>query len=190
MVAAFQSYSQLGRVRVRPTTTISSLSTMHEDVYHVAEDKRVALILLPFHKNWRAAGGDAAAPEDMGHGWRVVNQRVLENAPCSVAVLVDRGFGAHATGPIFNLAQQICVIFCGGPDDREALELGRRMAAHPAVKVTVVRFRPVEGVEGHNVILQPMPSESGLGDSSYNSVKFNFKYAQPFGNFETVISCP
>lgn len=145
--------SLLGQVEVRPTTTISSLSTMHEDICHVAERKRVSLIILPFHKCWRNGGG--GEEEDIGRGWSVVNRRVLENAPCSVAILVDCGFGP-------NWARRICVVFFGGPDDREALQLARRMVEHPTVKLTVVRFQlvVVEGMEVKHVILQPMPSES------------------------------
>lgn len=183
MAAAFQAYSQLGRVKVRPTTAVSSLATMHEDICHVADDKRVTMIILPFHRNWRLFGGGddkEEVEENVGHGWRVVNQRVLKNAPCSVAVLVDRGFGAAAAqtpgpGPIVGVGQRICVVFFGGPDDREALELGGRMAEHPAVKVTVVRFRPTstDGMEGSNVIFRPMHSKSGDNHYSFTTTPIN-----------------
>ncbi|CAN1135305.1 Cation/H(+) antiporter 20 [Linum perenne] len=138
---AFQAYSQLGRVTVRPTTAISPLATLHEDICHVAETKRVAMIILPFHKHW-----SDEMIENVGHGWRGVNQRVLKNAPCSVGLLVDRGLG-QAARPGMNVGQRVCIVFFGGPDDRESLELGGRMAEHPAVKVTVVRFVEKEGVE-------------------------------------------
>ncbi|XP_038883335.1 cation/H(+) antiporter 20 isoform X2 [Benincasa hispida] len=184
MAAAFQAYSQLGRVKVRPTTAVSSLATMHEDICHVADDKRVTMIILPFHRNWRAFGGGDVAEEEVeenvGHGWRVVNQRVLKNSPCSVAVLVDRGFGAAAAqtpgpGPMVGVGRRICVLFFGGPDDREALELGGRMAEHPVVKVTVVRFRPssADGMEGSNVILRPMHSKSGDNHYSFTTTPIN-----------------
>ena len=181
MAAAFQAYSQLGRVKVRPTTAVSSLATMHEDICHVANEKRVTMIILPFHRNWRVFDGDGKEEEEnVGHGWRVVNQRVLKNAPCSVAVLVDRGFGAntvHTPGPglMVGVAQRICIVFFGGPDDREALELGGLMAEHPAVKVTVVRFRPSpsNGFEGSNVILRPMHSKSGDNRYSFSTAPIN-----------------
>ncbi|KAL6336796.1 hypothetical protein AAG906_036110 [Vitis piasezkii] len=137
---AFEAYGQLGRVSVRPTTAISSLSTMHEDICHVAEEKRATMVILPFHKQWKGEGYESM--ENMGNGWRGVNQRVLKNSPCSVAVLVDRGFGSgpqQTRGPTSTVTQRICILFFGGPDDREALELGARMAEHPAVKVTVIR---------------------------------------------------
>ncbi|RVW98763.1 Cation/H(+) antiporter 20 [Vitis vinifera] len=144
---AFEAYGQLGRVSVRPTTAISSLSTMHEDICHVAEEKRATMVILPFHKQWKGEGYESM--ENMGNGWRGVNQRVLKNSPCSVAVLVDRGFGSgpqQTRGPTSTVTQRICILFFGGPDDREALELGARMAEHPAVKVTVIRFVEKDGV--------------------------------------------
>ncbi|WCJ28281.1 Cation/H(+) antiporter 20 [Euphorbia peplus] len=140
VAGAFQAYSQLGRVSVRSTKAISPLSTMHEDICDVAESRKITMIILPFHKQWRGEEGEESM-ENIGHGWRMVNQRVLKNAPCSVAIFVDRGFGNADQSPGPNtVAQKVCVIFFGGPDDREALQLGGRMAEHPAIKVSVIRF--------------------------------------------------
>ncbi|EOA23494.1 hypothetical protein CARUB_v10016685mg [Capsella rubella] len=167
VIGGFQAYRQLGRVAVRPITAVSPLPTMHEDICHMAETKRVTMILLPFHKRWNAEhhqdGGDANIPENVGHGWRLVNQRVLKNAPCSVGVLVDRGLGSieAQTSSLdgSNVVERVCVIFFGGPDDREALELGGRMAEHPAVKVTVIRFLVRETLRTNAVTLRPAPSK-------------------------------
>ncbi|XP_061341477.1 cation/H(+) antiporter 20 isoform X2 [Gastrolobium bilobum] len=169
LAGAFQAYSQLGRVTVRPTTAISSLSTMHDDICHVAEEKRVTMIILPFHKQWRMmeVDGDSGShevSENVGHGWRVVNQKVLKNAPCSVAVLVDRGYGntdgPNNPGPNNTVTQRVCIVFFGGPDDREALELGKKMAEHPAVKVTVVRFVEKDGLNSKSIELD----EKAMGE--------------------------
>ena len=65
--------------------------------------------------------------ENVGHGWREVNQRVLKNAPCPVGVLVDRGFGG-------GVERRVSRLFLGGPDDRYALKLGGSMAEHSPVK--------------------------------------------------------
>ncbi|KAH0454955.1 hypothetical protein IEQ34_016879 [Dendrobium chrysotoxum] len=140
VAVAFEAYAQMGRLRVRPMTAVSAMPTMHEDVCAVADEKCVSLLVLPFHKRW--LGGEV---ENLGHAWRAVNQRVLRNAPCSVAVLVDRGLGRAGS------AREICVVFLGGPDDREALELAERMAEHPGVGVTAVRFV----AEGPNITLRP-----------------------------------
>ncbi|KAK6126150.1 hypothetical protein DH2020_040128 [Rehmannia glutinosa] len=146
VAVAFQAYNQLGRVNVRPATAISPLATMHEDICHVAEEKKVSMIILPFHKQWviRKIDGEDEV-EVCGHGWRGVNQRVLKEAPCSVAVLVDRGYGGGALAP--TATQNVCVLFFGGPDDGEALDLGGRMAEHTAVKVAVMRFMEKDEVK-------------------------------------------
>lgn len=105
------------------------------------------MIILPFHKKWRGEGEEAV--EIVGRGWRGVNQSVLETAPCLVAVFVDRGFGDsnQEAGFATTMPKRVCILFFGGPDDREALGLGGRMAEHPAVSVTVIRFLNKAGVE-------------------------------------------
>ncbi|GAB2272494.1 Cation/H(+) antiporter 20 [Dionaea muscipula] len=167
VTAAFQTYGQLGRVNVRPVTAISALPTMHEDICDVAERKRVSMIILPFHKLWRA-GDDQGEPsmENVGHEWRVVNRKVMKHAPCSVAVLVDRGFGSGDNiQEVGSQGRRVCVVFFGGPDDREALELGSRMAEHPGVNVTVIRLIERVGMGAGNVTLMPSPEKSV--ESSY-----------------------
>lgn len=143
VAVAFRAYGQMGQVIVRTTTAISALSSMHEDICHVAKEKSVPMMILPFHKRWTKTDGPDVI-ENMGHGWRGVNQRVLNKAECSVAILVDRGLGNESqqnVGPAPT--QKVCVMFFGGPDDRECLKLGERMVEHPAVNVTLMRF--VEG---------------------------------------------
>ncbi|KAJ6992427.1 hypothetical protein NC653_015727 [Populus alba x Populus x berolinensis] len=168
VTGAFQANSQLGRISVRTMTSISNLTNMHEDICQVGENKNVTLIILPFHKQLRGEGDQIM--DDVGHGWRGVNQRVLKNAPCSVAVLVDRGFGngSQISEANTNITQRVCIMFFGGPDDREALELGGRMAEHPVVKVTIVRFVQKEGQEKNHVVLQLSPSERCSTELSYS----------------------
>ncbi|XP_004494000.1 cation/H(+) antiporter 20-like [Cicer arietinum] len=182
LAGAFQGYSQLGRVIVRSTTAISSLSTMHEDICHVAEEKRVTMIILPFHKHWRMEvdeeneNEEHEVLENAGHEWRAVNQRLLKNAPCSVGVLVDRGYGLESknVGPDGTVTQRICIVFFGGPDDREALELGKKMAEHPAVAVTVVRFVEQDGgLTGNNFVLRQTPNKSTEENYSFSIAKMN-----------------
>ncbi|KAK7345676.1 hypothetical protein VNO77_16285 [Canavalia gladiata] len=176
---AFQAYSQLGQVSVRFVAVVSSLFTIHEDICHAADDKTVTLIILPFHKRWRKVEieeeeeennetSQSQVVENIGYGWRGVNQKVLKNAPCSVAMLVDRGYGngPHTLGLSVDVTQQVCVLFFGGPDDREALELGDRISNHPAVKVTVVRFVQNDAVEGNDL---SHPSSSNDSEKDYNS---------------------
>ncbi|XP_020524140.1 cation/H(+) antiporter 19 isoform X2 [Amborella trichopoda] len=139
IVVAFDAYHSLSSVSVRPMTAISSLTTMHEDICSSAEHKRAALIVLPFHKQARIDGNfELTRP-----GFRQVNLRVLENAPCSVAIFVDRGLGAPARIPTSDFASSIAMLFFGGQDDREALAYAARMAEHPGVSLIVHHFLPV-----------------------------------------------
>ncbi|GMY14583.1 cation/H(+) antiporter 20-like [Fagus crenata] len=164
IAAAFETYAQVNRVNIRHSIAISALSTMQEDICHVAQEKRVAMIILPFHKLWRGKGEEAM--ENVNHGWRMVNQMVLKRAPCSVTVLVDRGFGCEPkqeAGPSTPMPKRVCILFFGGPDDREALELGGRMAEHPALRLTILRFLEKTGDEGmdqsHSCSTVPMNNE-------------------------------
>ncbi|CBI30585.3 unnamed protein product, partial [Vitis vinifera] len=138
-----------GEVTVRPTKAISALSTMHEDICHAAKKKRVGMIVLSFHKQWRGEGEEAV--ENVGHEWRGVNQRVLKNAPCPVGVLVDRGFG--------GVERRVCILFLGGPDDRYALKLGGSMAEHSAVRVTLVRLVEKGKIDSNSISSQGLAQD-------------------------------
>ncbi|KAK1263638.1 Cation/H(+) antiporter 28 [Acorus gramineus] len=138
-IAAYERECE-GEVRVRRTIAVSELESMHEDVCNAAEELAATLIVLPFHKRIRVDGGmDASADA----GFQMVNQKVLRHAPCSVAILVDRGLARvhHASASIATVA----VVFIGGRDDREALAYAERIAGHPGMSVTVVRFMPDAG---------------------------------------------
>ncbi|KAM0856503.1 hypothetical protein ACQ4PT_049110 [Festuca glaucescens] len=165
IAVAFGTYAQLGHVQVRPMTAVSALHTMHEDVEAVAEDKRVSLIIVPFHKRQLAGHGDEV--ENLGPEWRAVNRRILREAPCSVAVLVDRGFGGGEQVSSEQVAHGVCVVFFGGPDDREALELAGRMAEHPGVQVTVVRFLDGKAGREEHAEVTLRPSEAKNVEKSY-----------------------
>jgi len=135
------------KVKVRRLLALSSFPDMHSDMCICAEDAMAALVLLPFHKAQRADG----SMEPGHHGFRVVNQKVLQLAPCSVGVVVDRGLGGkHAS--VVNTSSQsqqsqtqqtqtaaVVVVFIGGADDREALTLASLMSKHPGVRLTALR---------------------------------------------------
>ncbi|XP_071933604.1 cation/H(+) antiporter 28-like [Coffea arabica] len=119
----------------RRMLALSTINNMHQDVCILAEDLHVSLIVLPFHKHLEADGRLNA-----GHsGFRHVNRKVLRNSPCSVAILVDRGLGS-TTISRSTTSLAAAVIFIGGKDDREALAFAGRVARHPGVKLTVIRF--------------------------------------------------
>ncbi|KAI3453514.1 hypothetical protein Pfo_010177 [Paulownia fortunei] len=141
---AFVNFEQHGGfVSVNPLTAISPYSTMHEDICNVAEDKRVAFIIIPFHKQQTVDGGmEATNP-----AFRMINQSVLANSPCSVGILVDRVLNGSTRLSANQISHHIAVLFFGGPDDREALAYAWRMCEHPLNNLTVMRF-----VLGENVL--------------------------------------
>ncbi|PIA48166.1 hypothetical protein AQUCO_01400623v1 [Aquilegia coerulea] len=144
IINTFANYAQhAGSVTVQPLTAISPYSTMHEDICNLAEDKRVSLIIVPFHKQQTIDGG----MEVSNPIFRNINQNVLANAPCSVGLLIDRGFGSSTKVTTNLISHHIAVLFFGGPDDREALSYAWRMSDHPSVNLTVIRFLPGDSVE-------------------------------------------
>ncbi|XP_010932717.1 cation/H(+) antiporter 15 [Elaeis guineensis] len=137
IIAAFHSYEQhAAGVSIQTLTAFSSPNTMHEDVCSLAEERRASLIVLPFHKHPTADGQLVEGSPNV----RTVNQNILSDPPCSVALFVDRSPGGARR---FCAHHSVAAFFFSGPDDREALAYAARMAEHPAVNLTVVRF--VEG---------------------------------------------
>ncbi|KAG1338193.1 Cation/H(+) antiporter 15 [Cocos nucifera] len=130
----FESYEQhAGGVTVQCLTAVSPYATMHEDIIAEAMDRHAALIILPFHKHQTVDGG----MEVVHQAIRSLNQAVLEAAPCSVGIFIDRGLGAggHRTS-----GYRVALLFFGGADDREALAFAGRMVGHPKINLKVVRF--------------------------------------------------
>ncbi|OVA16022.1 Cation/H+ exchanger [Macleaya cordata] len=125
------------RLPIHQVKTVSPITTMHDDLCDSAKDLRVSIIILPFHKHQRVDGKMQTSKE----GIRTTNQKVLRAAPCSVAILVDRGFAPIQVSDS-ERKQQVATLFFGGPDDREALAYSSHMAMHPDVKLTVFRFLP------------------------------------------------
>ncbi|GMI73910.1 cation/hydrogen exchanger 28 [Hibiscus trionum] len=124
-----------GAIKLSRVLALSTFNNMPQDLCGLAEDLMVSLILLPFHKILNANG-----TLDEGHpGFRYVNRKLLRNAPCSIGILIDRGFGF--SGKISRSSESnVAVLFIGGKDDREALAFAGRVAWHPGVKLTVIRF--------------------------------------------------
>ncbi|KAK7251394.1 hypothetical protein RIF29_34545 [Crotalaria pallida] len=155
-VVAFEAYRQLSQVSIRPMTAISSMTNMHEDICATAERKRAAVIILPFHKHQRLDGSLETTRND----YKLVNRRVLEHAPCSVGILVDRGLGGLSHVSASNVSYCVTVLFFGGSDDREALAYGARMAEHPGIRLVVLRFVVEPSISGEIVRVDVSKGES------------------------------
>ncbi|KAG5014881.1 hypothetical protein JHK82_020561 [Glycine max] len=129
---AFDAFGEAhDAVRLETLNVVSAYATIHEDIHNSANEKRTSLILLPFHKQLSSEG----ALEVTSVVYKDINQNVMQHAPCSVGIFVDRDFGSI---PKMNL--RILMPFVGGPDDREALAIAWRMAGHPGIHLSVVRI--------------------------------------------------
>ncbi|XP_074299786.1 cation/H(+) antiporter 2-like [Silene latifolia] len=165
---------------IRQMKVVSSITTMFEDVCDMAEDLRASLVILPFHKHQRIDGKMESGKE----GIRVTNQRVLRHAPCTVAILIDRGLWGYSHTVGYKATQHVAALFFGGPDDREALSLSTYMAMHLGMNLTVIRFlqastrdTPQERINvssnGNEQVLMAMPSR-GTEDEADNSYLEDF----------------
>ena len=181
VIVAFEAYQRLCRVTVRPMIEISSVADMHEDICTTAQRKRAAVIILPFHKHQRLDGSLETTRSD----FRWVNKRVLEHAPCSVGILVDRGLGGTSHISARNVSYCITVLFFGGADDREALAYGTRMAEHPGIKLVVIRF-VVDPKTVGEIVRVDAGNSSGNNDVSPDE-KFITEFKHKIANDNSVI---
>ncbi|XP_061375902.1 cation/H(+) antiporter 15-like [Gastrolobium bilobum] len=128
----FEAFGQsYDAVRVETSNVVSDYATIHEDIYNSAKEKGTSLILLPFHKHLSSVG----VLETTSIVYKDINQKVMQGAPCSVGIFVDRDLGS-----LLKMKLHIVMIFVGGPDDREALAIAWRMTGHPGIKLSIVRI--------------------------------------------------
>lgn len=182
VIVAFEAYRQLGQVSIRPMTAISSMANIHEDICETAERKEAAVIILPFHKHQSLDGSLNTTRND----FRGVNKRVLEHAPCSVGIFVDRGLGGTSHVSASNVSYRVTVLFFGGGDDQEALAYGGRMAEHPGIKLVVIRFVVEPPNEGEILRVDVDDSSSGTTSISQDE-KFLDEFKVKTANDDSII---
>uniref|UniRef100_A0A5B6Z7U9 Cation/H(+) antiporter 4-like n=1 Tax=Davidia involucrata TaxID=16924 RepID=A0A5B6Z7U9_DAVIN len=131
-----------GLVDVQAFTAISMPKFMHHDICSLALDRFVSLIILPFHKKWNYQGKTIMDSNIL----RTINSNVLEMAPCSVGILLDRRKmqGRQSSVSLLSSTYRVAAIFLGGDDDREALAFARRMANSSEVQLTILRLMALE----------------------------------------------
>lgn len=134
-----------GGITVQELTAVSSYSSIHEDICELAEDQRISLIIVPFHKQTTVAAVEGVTDGDANSPFRDVNKNVMDSAQCSVAVFVDRGsLATLAYGEEETERRRFYMVFIGGADDREALAYAWRMSNSSTTDLTVIRFVPSE----------------------------------------------
>lgn len=137
MLDSFENFEQefQGALIVNTFTAISPAEMMYDDICTLALDKLTSLIILPFHRKWSLDGNPVELEDE---SLRDLNYRVMERAPCSVGILIERSQMTHIFSP--ETPYIVCLLFIGGKDDREALFFAKRMTKNPHVRLTVVRF--------------------------------------------------
>ncbi|KAD3067523.1 hypothetical protein E3N88_35403 [Mikania micrantha] len=138
MGKAFYYFMERNRnsVMVEHLVAMAPYGSMHEDVITIAINKCANIVIVPFHKRWAIDGSiEATFP-----GIRSVNLKIMEKAPCSIGILLDRGQigGPNSVltrrGKVFRITQ----LFLGGADDREALAYSTRMAQRHLISLLLV----------------------------------------------------
>ncbi|XVF73618.1 hypothetical protein PTKIN_Ptkin12aG0216600 [Pterospermum kingtungense] len=135
---AVDPFTSETKILIHQRKLVSSFLTINEDVCNNAEDLRVSIIFLPFHKHQRIDGKMENSMEEI----RTINQKVIRHAPCSVGIFVDRGQTGFQQPHGSPSVQNVATLFFGGPDDREALACSKRISMHSQVSLTVIRFVP------------------------------------------------
>ncbi|KAI4305389.1 hypothetical protein L6164_028759 [Bauhinia variegata] len=132
----FQELKGTDFIKLHLFTSISPRRTMYQDICELALEHKATLIILPFPKKaiYNIEGTRITEVRP-----RIMHSNVIAHAPCSVAILVDKGIinlEANNTGHSYRFV----VLFLGGPDAREALVYADRMVGNVEVNLTVIRF--------------------------------------------------
>lgn len=119
---------------------------MHKDIINLAKRRGVTLIITTLYKQptYDGLGAGAATTRAVNiinrdneskDEKKVVLESLVRDAPCSVAIFVDRGL-SHKRSKEKNVA----MFYISGADDREALCYAWRMSRSTEVRLTVVRL--------------------------------------------------
>ncbi|KAL0678074.1 hypothetical protein Bca4012_006055 [Brassica carinata] len=139
----------LKSVTVTTYTAFSHEKMMHEDICTLALDQTSSMIIVPSGRRWTVDGMFESDDDAI----RRLNQALLQSAPCSIGILIDRGHFSRKGNDVSskkNYNIDVGVIFIGGKDDREALSLVKRMKHNPRVRVTVIRLLFKQEIEPEN----------------------------------------
>ncbi|KAG7559708.1 Cation/H+ exchanger [Arabidopsis thaliana x Arabidopsis arenosa] len=137
---AFRQFmlESLDSVTVTMFTAFSHENLMHEDICTLALDGMTSMIVVSSGRKWTTNGMFESDDIAIRH----LNQSLLDRAPCSIGILVDRGQFSQKCNVTskrrYNI--DVGVLFIGGKDDREALSLVKRMKHNPRVRITVIRL--------------------------------------------------
>ncbi|XP_010542677.1 PREDICTED: cation/H(+) antiporter 14-like [Tarenaya hassleriana] len=137
---AFRRFEQQnqGTVMAQHFTAVAPFSSINDDVCTLALDKKATLVVIPFHKQYAIDGTIGYANPAV----RNINLNVLNTAPCSVGLFIDRSRTTGCRSVLMGQTwQNVAVLFIGGRDDTEALAFCMRMVERPDFNVTMIHFK-------------------------------------------------
>ncbi|KAF7801461.1 cation/H(+) antiporter 15-like [Senna tora] len=125
---------------------VSDYNTMHKDIFHLAKQRGVTLILTTFYKQptYDGLGAGTATARAANivnrecsnmNRTKVVIENLVQEPPCCLGIFIDRGLGQKQGKEI-----KIAMFYVGGADDREALAYAWRMCRSQDTELTVVRL--------------------------------------------------
>ncbi|KAJ3171254.1 K(+)/H(+) antiporter [Geranomyces variabilis] len=139
VINVFRTFGQLNRVGVHTLVNVVPSEDFPENIREASSESSAHLLVLPWQQ--------PPTSKESCLNDRFVRETV-ENAPCSIAVFVDRGFGVASTDLMIPGAavpgqnQHVFVPIFGTADDCEALRFVSNIAAHPGLSVTIFDLRP------------------------------------------------
>lgn len=141
----YQESRSTEAIKFHTFTTLASMRSMHQDICEVAMENNATIIILPFHND--CPGNLVGTEVIRSREVHSVNIEVLNNAPCSVGILVNKSnnfrnpfAGCSTIGRHSHSFHHFAMLFLGGADAREALAFADRMAGNPDVSLIVIRF--------------------------------------------------
>ncbi|KNA13529.1 hypothetical protein SOVF_116090 [Spinacia oleracea] len=190
MISSFKSLIQRASMDndlfVHLYTTVTPHKAMHDDICTLALNNSASLIILPFHRKLSTLDGSVDFED---HGQRVLNNSILERAPCSVGVFINKGTLKIPTTHSSNLTSIVvqsptespgqndfsaAVIFIGGADDQEAVAYAKRIASGTKVWVLVIRLIVAQDERELSVL-----DSTTLSDiQEYKNIKPQFNYSE------------
>ncbi|CAO2824862.1 unnamed protein product [Amaranthus hypochondriacus] len=163
-------------------TTVSQPKAMHGDICTLALDNLASLIVLPYHRKLSTLDGSIESEDP---ALRALNNNILERAPCSVGIFINRGTIKLPTFETSNLTSisvesqsteknefSAAVIFIGGTDDQEAVAYAKRMSLGSKVWVLVIRI--VAFGDDSELDLHDFKTLSEIREYKTNNPQFNY----------------
>jgi hypothetical protein len=167
VVNVFRTFGSFHNVAVSASLSIVPQDDFAEVITNKASVQSSDLLLIPWTESGTISEADeptmyTAENRFMSHQHNQFITHVLERAPCSTAIMVNRGFGldrlplhrtasfhsmrsrkqselANVVSPILDPSHHIFFPFFGGADDRAALRFVLQLASNINVTATIVR---------------------------------------------------